>query len=74
MLLDESVKVDNVLAGIDHLIMSDIVEIVSIYPSLVDFPRGIRRNFVYPAALRDSFATFGMSHGGRRLVFGTLFV
>jgi len=50
-------------AWVYKLVVGDIVDIVLIHEFLVDDPRGIGDNLVYPSTLTDSLASFGVSHG-----------
>lgn len=50
-------------AWVYKLVVGDIVDIVLIHEFLVDDPRGIGDNLVYPSALTDSLTSFGVGHG-----------
>jgi hypothetical protein len=50
-------------AWVYELVMGDIVDIVLVHEFLVDNPRGIGNNLVYPSTLTNSLASFGVGHG-----------
>lgn len=59
------------LAWVYKLVVGDVVDIVLVHEFLVDNPRGIGNNLVYPSTLTDSLASFGVSHGWCILVVRT---
>jgi hypothetical protein len=60
----ETVDIIMSLRRIYQFVMGDVIDIVLIQEFLVDYPWGIRDNFIHPSTLTDCFASLGVSHGG----------